>query len=379
MTASCFNRRSFNYCTDRCTLTASHSEITRGYINYCLCFEKAVQRNERMSLRIQNGEHVRSHFRVQSARSITLHPTWGSCAAIGRRSNTPLENPIGQSTTLSRQSGPRVSAQSVCGTVSGGGTASPSQSALLFRKGGKKETGSSPKDTSWTRLEIRVLPLDLISTSSEVVCGQQLIPVEGFPPSERTERRALPRRVWASERLSGGTEEKCVCVRVCSTAKTTDIPAATVLRRRRTLRIYSSVFFVFGYYISTWAEASEGAAADKGKKSRSEGGWRRWRWRCGSLAAAAPCFVIPDHQNQPCVCSVCPESKRLDSGRKHSGPAPAGASKSTNFSRFRLRTRRLFAASLVSFVARIERFRCWTAVMLQRDHRARSVLSLRRE
>lgn len=141
MTASCFNRRSFNYCTDRSTLTASHSEITRGYINYCLCFEKAVQRNERMSLRIQNGEHVRSHLTAQSARSINLHPTWGFCAAIGRRSNPHLEKPIGQSGTLSRQSGPRVSAQSVCGTVSGGGTASLQSGRSTFQKRRKNRTG----------------------------------------------------------------------------------------------------------------------------------------------------------------------------------------------------------------------------------------------
>lgn len=92
-----------------------------------------------MSLRIQNGEHVRSHFTTQSARSITLHPTWGSSAAIGRRSNTPLENPIGQSTTLSRQSGPRVSAQSVCGTVSGGGTVSAPARALYFSEKEEKQ------------------------------------------------------------------------------------------------------------------------------------------------------------------------------------------------------------------------------------------------
>lgn len=72
----------------------------------------------------------------------------------------------------------------------------------------KQETGRCPKDTSWTRLGTRVLPLDLIPTSSEVACGQQLIAVEGFPPSERTESRSLPRRVWASERLSGGGREE---------------------------------------------------------------------------------------------------------------------------------------------------------------------------
>lgn len=137
--SSLFNRRRCNYCTDRCALTASHSEITRGYINYCLCFEKAVQRNERMSLRIQNGEHVRSHFTAQSACGIALRPTWGARAAIGRRSDTPLENPIGQSATLSRQSGPRVSAQSVCGTVSGGGTGSPPARALYFSEKEQKQ------------------------------------------------------------------------------------------------------------------------------------------------------------------------------------------------------------------------------------------------
>lgn len=139
VTASRFNGGSFNYCTDRCTLTANHSEITRGYINYCLCFEKAAQRNQRLSLRIQNGEHASSHFAAQSARSVSLYPTWGSCAAIGRRSDTPLEKPIGQSATLSRQSGPRVGAQSVCGSASGGGTGSAPATALYFpAKGGKR-------------------------------------------------------------------------------------------------------------------------------------------------------------------------------------------------------------------------------------------------
>lgn len=82
-----------------------------------------------MSLQIQNGEHVRSHFAAQSERRATEQPTWGSCAVIGYHRYTPLENPIGQSTTLSRQSGPRVSAQSVCGTANGGGTGYTQQQA----------------------------------------------------------------------------------------------------------------------------------------------------------------------------------------------------------------------------------------------------------
>lgn len=170
-----------------------------------------------MSLQIQNGEHVKSHFRSQSTRSLTPYPTWGSRSAIGRRRDTLLENPIGQSPTLSRQSGPRVSAQSVCGTVRAAEElvlVLPSAGAVYFtatfpEKGGverKKTTKTArfQRDTSSTRLEIQALPLDLISTSFEVVCGQQLIRTEGFPPSGRTQSRSLPRCVRASQPPSGG-------------------------------------------------------------------------------------------------------------------------------------------------------------------------------
>lgn len=38
-------------------------------------------------------------------------------------------------------------------------------------------------------MKVRVLLLDLTEAFFEVVCGRQLVPIEGFPASDRTERR----------------------------------------------------------------------------------------------------------------------------------------------------------------------------------------------
>ena len=110
---------------------------------------------------------------------------------------------------------PRVSAQSVCGTARGGGTGYTQQQASgIFHNGRHLQKHInplySPNNTLWTYWNIRVLLLDVLFF--EVVCGQQLVPTdEGFPASERTERRGAPRDHHRGFKgLSRGKEEE-VC------------------------------------------------------------------------------------------------------------------------------------------------------------------------
>lgn len=160
-----------------------------------------------MSLQIQNGEHVTSHFRGQSAHGINPSPHVGAL----RRYWLPSRHSFGEPNWSVRDPLSAVGSScqySVCVWYSERrrNWFPLSRPAPQTRR--TKQTGRSPKDTSWTRLGIRLLPLDLISTSFEVACGQQLIPVEGFAPSGRTESRSLPRCVWAPERLSGGGKRR---------------------------------------------------------------------------------------------------------------------------------------------------------------------------
>lgn len=171
----------------------------------------------------------------------------------------------------------------------------------------KQETGRCPKDTSWTRLGTRVLPLDLIPTSFEVACGQQLIAVEGFPPSERTESRSLPRRVWASERLSGGGREEEKSALNCEHDGYFHSRSAAA-----TLHHTDLIFCaLFGCYISpppVQKRAEESLQTkvrrgDAGGAANEAGGGGAARWQPALMAVA--CFVVTDHQNKPsrCFCS----------------------------------------------------------------------------
>lgn len=143
----------------------------------------------------------------------------------------------------------------------------PASAPQTRRTKQQKKPGRSPKDTSRTRLGIRLLPLDLISTSFEVACGQQPIPAEGFAPSERTESRSQPRCVRAPERLSGGGEEEEKCTLNCQgngyfhSQFSRDLP-------RHGSNLYLFYFSLDVVFFPTCADASGGVAADKGKKGR---------------------------------------------------------------------------------------------------------------
>lgn len=73
----------------------------------------------------------------------------------------------------------------------------------------KKEPLESQNNNPWTYWKSFELLLDLTEAFFEVVCGQKLVPVEGFPASERTERRSQSRESPGLLKDSqGGKEEQ---------------------------------------------------------------------------------------------------------------------------------------------------------------------------
>lgn len=163
-----------------------------------------------MSLRIQNGERLTSRSRGANQRT-ALNPS--PHVGILRRYWLPWRHSFGEPNWSAGDPLSAVGSSCqypVCVWYSEELVLPQPASAPQTRREDKtkKKNGRSPKDTSRTRLGIRLLPLDLISTSFEVACGQQPIPAEGFARSERTESRSQPRCVRAPEPLSWGERER---------------------------------------------------------------------------------------------------------------------------------------------------------------------------
>lgn len=161
-----------------------------------------------MSLQIQNGEHVRSHTAAQSEGRCTGHPTWG----IPCWDWPPWLN-SSRSTRLAR-AGPSlgsrvlVSVHSLCVVQRAAEELGMPNSKLVVyftTVDIRKKTVYSPK-----KLSLDLLEDSCTTTGCNIV--QSCMPsttrpeTEGFPATDRTERRSPPRDHRGFKGLSRGKE-----------------------------------------------------------------------------------------------------------------------------------------------------------------------------
>lgn len=130
----------------------------------------------------------------------------------------------------------------------------------------KKEPLESQNNNPWTYWKSFELLLDLTEAFFEVVCGQKLVPVEGFPASERTERRSQSRESPGLLKDSQGGKE----VYEKQKRRRTIVCGERYRLPDIKLRV-DNIFFI--YIILTCAEERRrGISRDKGKKKKKKRG-----------------------------------------------------------------------------------------------------------